>query len=89
MNTSAPFEPLSQTTQDKLQTFLTAVGGMVQYAREDEAVQLQTVSPLSQVVITSLHCSYCNNCHSSCYTNCHVTANYVTPVNMVKCLREW
>lgn len=34
---------LLQTTQDKLQVFLTAVGGMVQYAREDEAVQLHTV----------------------------------------------
>ena len=33
-----------QTSQDKMQTFLTAVGGMVQYAREDEAVQLKTVS---------------------------------------------
>lgn len=38
------FESL-QTSQDKMQAFLTAVGGMVQYAREDEAVQLQTVSP--------------------------------------------
>jgi len=34
---------LLQTTQDQLQVFLTAVGGMVQYAREDEAIQLQTV----------------------------------------------
>ncbi len=35
---------LLQTTQDQLQVFLTAVGGMVQYAREDEAIQLQTVN---------------------------------------------
>lgn len=34
-----------QTQQDNMQAFLAAVGGMVQYAREDEAVQLQTVSP--------------------------------------------
>lgn len=39
-----------QTCQDNMQAFLAAVGGMVQYAREDEAVQLQTVSP------TLLHC---------------------------------
>ncbi len=35
---------LLQTSQDQLQVFLTAVGGMVQYAREDEAIQLQTVN---------------------------------------------
>ena len=34
-----------QTSQDKVQAFLKAVGGMVQYVREDEAIQLQTVSP--------------------------------------------
>lgn len=33
-----------QTCQDNMQAFLAAVGAMVQYAREDEAVQLQTVS---------------------------------------------
>ena len=36
-----------QTSQGKMQAFLAAVGGMVQYAREDEAVQLKTVSFLS------------------------------------------
>jgi len=35
---------LLQTSQDQLQVFLMAVGGMVQYAREDEAIQLQTVN---------------------------------------------
>lgn len=35
---------LLQTSQEQLQVFLTAVGGMVQYAREDEAIQLQTVN---------------------------------------------
>ena len=33
-----------QTSQSKMEAFLAAVGSMVQYAREDEALQLQTVS---------------------------------------------
>ncbi|DBB00879.1 TPA: hypothetical protein ACH3X1_000798 [Trebouxia sp. C0004] len=38
------------TSQEQLQVFLTAVQGMVQYAREDEAIQLQTVSVESLTV---------------------------------------
>lgn len=39
---------LVQTRQSKMEAFLAAVGSMVQYAREDEAVQLQTVSLLQE-----------------------------------------
>ncbi|KAL0022292.1 hypothetical protein WJX79_005985 [Trebouxia sp. C0005] len=45
------FKGFSTTTsQEQLQVFLTAAGGMVQYAREDETIQLQTVSVESLTV---------------------------------------
>lgn len=41
---------LLQTSQEQLQVFLTAAGGMVQYAREDETIQLQTVNARLSVI---------------------------------------
>ena len=53
---------LLQTSQEQLQVFLTAVGGMVQYAREDEAIRLQTVS--ARLPINSMSLSTMS--HHSC-----------------------